>query len=522
MRELVELAARRTSELHNAMARARAASCTIQVASDTCSSRGASLAIASCVNTPPAGGRTITGCASVSVLPPWDPSRLGTHSRGASIAASSAKSSVAAAAPTTQGASVAGASAAASACIQIGSLRSSVLPLRSSCRSMSPGGLPTAPTQALQMCTPPPPPVSRTKVFAAPAPSGVTPGSTPTAAPPTSVVEGLNSCHEKVDRRGTSPIRGRQQQQQQQQQHSLQQSATTWAVPPTQGATTSVHLGYRLPPSCAAAARGQRQNVQQLQHVRSSIARPNMIQQLALSAGIARAQSVPRISINRLASVGTGTVPSSSSPAPCVVTSGSVVVAAANDAGKLTASAPVSNDGAKLTTGHSSPIRPLIEFVQGNRVWVRARVYLYQAPFAPSVSFARGAEQFLLPLGWAVIRSRQGMLVWLELLSDDGSPAPGALCSELAKAFTAPVVAHGNHTPSVPIGNPFGQVDVQQVRTCNVDVMMRVPCEDLMVLHTSSTSNGGGGLRAVLGGGPSRLGLDCLLKGWLSAWEAQV
>jgi len=185
----------------------------------------------------------------------------------------------------------------------------------------------------------------------------------------------------------------------------------------------------------------------------------------------------------------------------------------------------------KVGMGWNSQVKSLVEFQHMKRTCARARVYLYQAPFTPSVRYTNGAEHFVLPSGWALLRSRQGLLVWLELLDDillqeflielaSSSPPPKPTRSTAGLRTGSPSPskkAPAQMTLSLPDvgGGLHGQVEIRCPRACPIDLAIRVPSEDVIVLRASGAS--GLGLRAAMGSG-----FDEVFKGWLSDWDTTV
>jgi len=182
-------------------------------------------------------------------------------------------------------------------------------------------------------------------------------------------------------------------------------------------------------------------------------------------------------------------------------------------------------------------VKSMVEIVDGVRTRAHGRIYLYQAPFTPSVRYKDGIERFVLPAGWAVLRSRHGLLMWVELLDDlslrevalelvgattlDGSAALGAGAPPPTPA-TGGGRMLGLRLPGA-VGGLFGQVDLQVPRACAVDAPICVPCEDVMVLHPSgSVGEGLRGRLTVASSGPESVSLDDIFKSWLSAWDAQI
>lgn len=201
------------------------------------------------------------------------------------------------------------------------------------------------------------------------------------------------------------------------------------------------------------------------------------------------------------------------------------------------ASAAVSPKSKAGLHGWNSQANSPLEIMSSKKVVAKAYVYLYQAPFTPSVKYSEGDEVFLLPAGWALLRSRAGMLVWLELFDD---AALAELLAELAGASSAAPSgtispsrsrsSTGPRTSSTPtgkrsaalalsfpdvMGNEPVQVELRGARAGPAESAVRLAAEDHLVLRA-----GGGnslGLRA-----PLAANLDEVLKGWLSEWETAV
>lgn len=479
MRELVELAARRTSELHEAMARARAAG-QAQAHLDTGSStHSASLA---------------THCDST----------------GASTSSSAMEA----------GGKIGGAPLSS---VQAGG-RTTVF--RSSCRSPSPGDIAhpcrSAKPPSLNVCTPPP--LSRAPLIGVCTEWGAgiraihaTFGAASPAAARNFVVEGLPEKRERVC---ASPLRGH---------GSPSRGGAGSPSPPGKGlplsGSSSVQSFARHPPvGSPAHAQILRNPIPRSSNTLFPVPAPLH----AHTVGMTRAHSLqtlrPCAEVHRLSSNAAIQHPRSPSPPVAVISSVAMGL-----------------EGTKTTTGLSNSIRPLIEIVGGGRMYARARVYLYHAPFSPSVCFANGSEHFILPGGWAVLRSHQGLLVWLELLDDVGigdmflditaaSPAPSLpLAAPAVRGSCSPMPCMVGNVDTestialrlpAPAGGALGGVEIHQIRVCAVECMIRLPCEDMMVLHPRSIA--ACGLRALLGSGPGRTTFDCIFKAWLSSWEAQV
>jgi len=225
----------------------------------------------------------------------------------------------------------------------------------------------------------------------------------------------------------------------------------------------------------------------------------------------------------------------------------------------LVSSAPI-NSG-KVGVGWNSMLKPAVDLAYGKRVVARARVYLYQAPFTPSVRYSNGVEYFVLPAGWGVLRSRQGLLAWLELMEDaalEEAAAEVVAMTQLAnprRTSTGSRMGSASPSPSKKGGAqfvltlpgsqgaaPHAQVDLRNPRAFQVDAAIRLACEDVLVLrpteHSAAGSTASGGSPGSDGGASGlRLGLgaasqggvsyaapsfDDVFKGWLSSCGAQV
>jgi len=187
--------------------------------------------------------------------------------------------------------------------------------------------------------------------------------------------------------------------------------------------------------------------------------------------------------------------------------------------------------------GWNSQANSTLEFVHLRKVCAQARVYLYQAPFSPSVRYADGTEVFLIPAGWALMRSRAGLLVWLELFDDaalvdvvmdlassvspgksrpsagprTGSPSPSKRPAQLLVSFPAAGAAAAT-AGSGGGSAAFGQAEIRCSRAGVLEQASRVAAEDTIVLRVSG--NSGLGFRAPLGAS-----FDETFKAWLSEWE---
>lgn len=185
---------------------------------------------------------------------------------------------------------------------------------------------------------------------------------------------------------------------------------------------------------------------------------------------------------------------------------------------------PLSSPPASLGGRWTGLVRPTLELVYGDRVCARARVHLYQAPFSPCVRYLCGEEHFVVPAGWAVARSRNGLLVWLELLDDIGLlAATRELIGRTPEAsgVKGPAVSTSLALRlAVPAGCVLGQVEIVNPSACVANVLVRVPCEDLIVIRPGGSVSIG--LRALLSAGSCGTLFDGIFKAWLSAWDSHV
>lgn len=178
--------------------------------------------------------------------------------------------------------------------------------------------------------------------------------------------------------------------------------------------------------------------------------------------------------------------------------------------------------------GWNSQVNSMLDIIHMKRSCAKARVYLYQAPFTPSVRYVNGSEYFLVPDGWAVMRSKQGLLVWLELCDDaslkDALSEPANMPSSRTRTSTTRA---GSPSPppgrklavSLPAqagtGNVSGQAEIRCQKVGAIESAVKIAAEDLMVLRTSGGT--GLGFRASLGSN-----FDETFKGWLSEWQTDL
>lgn len=203
--------------------------------------------------------------------------------------------------------------------------------------------------------------------------------------------------------------------------------------------------------------------------------------------------------------------------------------------------------------GWNSQIQPQIDVMLSGSLCAKARVYLYQAPFTPSVRYVDGEEFVVLPAGWAVIRTKGGLLLWLELFDDvqlseavldmEGTAPSSALetpptgskpelrekGARRSKSVTPPPQAPRRLQPAVTLqlpavdGGMRCQLITRSRSSCKCDTLIKLLCEDLMVLHPNESQ--GNGIRMSLVGNQAEGGRsspDNALKSWLSSWDTQI
>lgn len=160
-------------------------------------------------------------------------------------------------------------------------------------------------------------------------------------------------------------------------------------------------------------------------------------------------------------------------------------------------------------------------------------LHLYRAPFSPSIVYENGAEHFVLRRGWGVLRTRLGLLAWLELSADsllqeaatDSSPlASGATRSlKLASwsirfARHATIIQNLQYSPESEAAKALQRTcEMTVLGTCVVDAPVRIPCEDVVLCIPSGSSVG---LWIKLGSPGGEF--DEILKGWLGACSVQI
>lgn len=157
----------------------------------------------------------------------------------------------------------------------------------------------------------------------------------------------------------------------------------------------------------------------------------------------------------------------------------------------------------------------------------RGFLYLYHAPFSPSILYERGAEHFVLQRGWGVLRSRQGLLAWMEL-STDSHLREAALLSAPLAASTEAVPPRPLPVWSLRIAQHYGvnpsaeqalrrSCEVTLLGTCTVDGPVRIPSEDVAVCYPSGSASA---LWIKLGSPQATF--DDIFKGWLSACSVRI
>lgn len=147
-----------------------------------------------------------------------------------------------------------------------------------------------------------------------------------------------------------------------------------------------------------------------------------------------------------------------------------------------------------------------VELVRAGRVVSKGLCFLNQAPFTPSVFHERGAEHYVVPGGWGVLRSRGGILIWLELMDDsvfkDAVQQGQALASGTVYAPPQPIQAFdagqfllqlAGQNPMADSENGKGsarKVDVTILGKCEVEGPIRIPCQDVAIILPKGTSTG--------------------------------
>jgi len=169
--------------------------------------------------------------------------------------------------------------------------------------------------------------------------------------------------------------------------------------------------------------------------------------------------------------------------------------------------------------GATNPIKSPVDLLLGDQVSATALVYLYLAPFAPCIFYSSGHEHFVIPVGWGLLRSRQGLVMWLELMDDIAlrSIVPGVL------EPPAGVVTLRLPPPEGGLARNdcIGKLELKILRTCGTDAAIAVSNEDVAVLRPRGD---GDGVWASVrcGGDAPEADVSTALMSWLSAWEISL
>ncbi|CAE7245733.1 UBP18 [Symbiodinium natans] len=206
----------------------------------------------------------------------------------------------------------------------------------------------------------------------------------------------------------------------------------------------------------------------------------------------------------------------------------------------------------QIQSAPTGTVRPTLDLMLSGTRCAKCRVYLYQAPFSPAVRYVDGEELFAVPAGWAVLRTRAGLLLWLELSDDtrllealkaaEKPQAPeGRQGATASRSSSKDRVPRGRKSMSpsasrrlLPLAFTVSLVELHSegashqlaVRSrgcCAIDSLVSVPCEDVMVLQPQG--GGGRGIRAslsMLSEGIAKTSVDAAFKAWLSSWSSQM
>lgn len=207
---------------------------------------------------------------------------------------------------------------------------------------------------------------------------------------------------------------------------------------------------------------------------------------------------------------------------------------------------------------------PCINLSLAGKKCATARPHLYEAPFSPSLCYKDGDEFFRIPAGWAAMRTKAGLLLWFELTEDqtlseavknlaqapqsssnggrqsspqrsislkDGESgrrrttstrlAPFALTLQLPAPATTEKPATRQAATAAPSAAPSATLVARARGSCSIDGPVRLPIDDVMVLHP--TGGGGVGIRAALsvaegaGAAGAKGSVDGAFKGWISS-----
>eukprot|EP00435_Cladocopium_sp_Y103_P039695 s994_g10.t1 len=217
----------------------------------------------------------------------------------------------------------------------------------------------------------------------------------------------------------------------------------------------------------------------------------------------------------------------------------------------------ISETGMAAKAAKKGPL-PSISFSLAGKKCASGRPHLYEAPFSPSLCYKDGEEFFRIPAGWAGLRTKAGLLLWFELTEDqtlseaiknltqapqctsaggrqsspqrsislkDGESgrrrttstrlAPFALALQLPASATA--TASTATRQAAPPPSPTTLV-ARARGSCSIDGPVRLPIDDVMVLHP--TGGGGVGIRAAVSlaeGAGAKGGVDGAFKVWISS-----
>lgn len=198
--------------------------------------------------------------------------------------------------------------------------------------------------------------------------------------------------------------------------------------------------------------------------------------------------------------------------------------------------------------GWHSQVPSQVEIVFNKQVCAKARAFLYQAPFSPSICFVDGEEYFALKGGWAAIRSYSGVLIWLELFDDSSladilakaastrasaasaKPKPKAKSQTGLKKASPPAGSREkvdiNSGVSLRLCGATGVTSVElmvmSIRHCSSDTLLKLPCEDAFVVRPSSDGDSSRSLRATLAAPAGTSSADVAIKVWLSSVQTQI
>lgn len=170
-----------------------------------------------------------------------------------------------------------------------------------------------------------------------------------------------------------------------------------------------------------------------------------------------------------------------------------------------------------------SPTRPFLEVLDQGRRVALAHVYTYHAPFSPVVRYIAGEEHFVIPAGWAGMRTRSGLLLWFELVEDEG----------LAAALPKLVVGQSDLSMALsrPNGTRAGEVLLTKQHPCHLGTLQTLRCDNTMVISPKGSFGPGARVALSLGAAATprvesfmgtEQAVDNLLKVWLSSWEPEA